>query len=526
MIVSLFHKHWLSILIFFIIFLAILWMSPGIEFYLGSPDHGYQLSLGKQIVLGKFPFVDLFFHYGPLTAFSSAFGLGISDSLISETIICALGYTVAIFMIYYLTNFYVSNTAGLINLFLSFILIARFYKWYYWLFPLLALYFLHSFLKSQDKHQKKWLYVAGFFSSIGGLYRFDIGLVCLCFYTISPIVMLSKPFNLKLLVQQLTIFLMGFSLPFLLWLLILGLNGGTWQDYLAATFVGGKGITEKWSLPIPSLDWSNLFSPQSSAALSFILVPFTYLLSIVYSYWIEWRNSEQSNLKLKFAIAVSIMGLGILPQAFYRADVPHLLQVLPPALIAGTILVSELWQRRAFSQNNQLGRLFFKFIPVLYLTVVTISVWGIRDGGGTDLVKWNFNPIPRYQALSQGINSGIEHPIIRLISEVQKQTAANDRVLVVPIACQLYYFANRPMSGFINGFAAGNLDNDEWRDRNFQAIQKQPPAVVIVNEGFFNLPPTDPFREYQPELYEFLTKHYLNILYQQDGWMILSKSDI
>lgn len=515
----------LSVLFFLIPFLVLLWRAPSLEFYLGSADHGYQLSLGRQILLGKFPFVSLFFHYGPLTAFTSAFGLWVADSLISETIICALGYATAIFLIHYLSRYYVSDVAGWLTPFIGFLFLGRFYKWYYWLFPLLALYCLHRFLKSGDPKGHRWLYLAGILSGLGGLYRLDLGLACLGLYVVSLLGLSLKPLNLKRFSWQMTIFMMGFSLPFILWLLILGLNGGTLQDYLSATLVGGQGVVEKWSVPIPSFDWGNAFSQQSSTALAYVLIPSTYVLCILYCFWMWFRHPQQGDSKFKFMNAVSVLGLGIFPQALHRSGVPHLLQVLPPVLIAGSMLVYQLWWGTVLSKDNHRGRLLLKCLAVLYLAVLGLSGWGIRDYGGSDLTRFDVNPIPRYQELSRGIHSSLNYPVIRLISEVQNRTTLDDFVLVVPLACQLYYFAERPISGFINGFASGILDNDKWRRRNLEAIRKNPPAVVIVNDGFFSLPQVDMFRQSQPELYAFLSTDYSQIIYQKDGWMLLSKAD-
>ncbi|GMR24378.1 MAG: hypothetical protein BMS9Abin37_2915 [Acidobacteriota bacterium] len=89
------------------IFLALVWRAPGLEFYLSSPDHGYQLALGRQIFFGKFPYVDLFFHYGPLTAFTSAFAIWLSDSLVTETLVCALGYALALFLLHRMALFHI-----------------------------------------------------------------------------------------------------------------------------------------------------------------------------------------------------------------------------------------------------------------------------------------------------------------------------------------------------------------------------------------------------------------------------------
>jgi hypothetical protein len=106
---------------------------------------------------------------------------------------------------------------------------------------------------------------------------------------------------------------------------------------------------------------------------------------------------------------------------------------------------------------------------------------------------------------------------------VQDQTSEDDRILVVPLACHHYYFADRPVSGFLVGFAPGVLDDNKWRLRNLRMIQEHPPSVVIVKDNFFRMRPTNRFRVYQPELYAFLSTNYSEVAYQQDGWMLLTK---
>ena len=79
-------------IVFGLVLLVLLWRAPSLGFLLANPDHGYQLSLGRQILLGAFPYVDLMFHYGPLVAFTSAFNLGFLGGVMGETLVCALGY--------------------------------------------------------------------------------------------------------------------------------------------------------------------------------------------------------------------------------------------------------------------------------------------------------------------------------------------------------------------------------------------------------------------------------------------------
>lgn len=513
-------EQWRSISLFFgLPLLLLLWKAPRLEFYLTSADHGYQLSLGKQILFDRFPFIDQFFHYGPLTAFTSAFGLWISDSLIPETIICAIGYAAAIFFIHRLSLIYASKLASYILPIVSFLLIARFYKWYYWLFPLIALYCFHRFLVANPPQKFKVLYIAGIFGGIGGLYRFDLGLATLCLYTLLLLGLCLKPFNLKLFGREIAAFGLGLVLPYLLWFLALSLAGGTVKDFFSALFVGKQGIVKSYALPVPPVDWSHIFSVQSGTAFGFWLLPTTCLLCIAVGGWAHWRRSEPTHPKWIMMVASGLLGLGLSPQAFYRADVHHLLQVLPPVLLSAGMLVTELRQRaKLLKQQRSLQGLL-----VVYLVILTIAGLGMRAGGGIDLAQWEWNPLPRYQHLSQGIKSNIDHPVIRLMQAVQHQTQPSDRILVVPLACQLYYFADRPMSGLLNGYTVGNIDSPYWRDRNLKAVQAAPPSVIIAQANFFNLPPTDLFRLSQPELYDFLTKTYTKVTAQQDAWILLSQ---
>lgn len=517
------NKKWFPSLFFVAPLLLLLWRSPCLGFYLNSADHGYQLSLGRQVLMGKFPFVDLFFHYGPLTAFSSAFGLWISNSLIPETVICAIGYAIAFFLIHYLVKSYGLALAGWLTPIIGFLFLARFYKWYYWLFPLLVLYCYHVVLSSEYPHNQKWFYLAGIFGGIGGLYRLDLGIATVCCYGTILLGMNLKPLNLKAFGWQFTKFLIGFCLPCLIWVLILWEHGGTVQDYLGAILVGGKGVVEKWSLPLPTFDINHPLSRQSGSAIIFMLIPLTHIVCLFFGGWNWFYGSTQCKEKYKFMAAVGLFGLGLFPQALYRSDIAHLLQVFPSVLIAGGLLVSELWKGTILPKNNIWGRFLSKSFAGLYLIIASVSGWGIRDYGGSDLTKFAWNPVPRYQQLSQGIHSSLNHPIIRLVAEIQKQTTEKDRILVIPLACQLYYFANRPMSGFLNGFARGILDNDKWRQRNLEAIQQNPPTVIIAKDGFFSLSPDDMFRASQPELFVFLSTHYTRIIYQQDGWLLLKQ---
>ena len=88
--------------------------APGLGYFLSSRDHGSQLSIGTQVLLGKVPGIDLPIAYGPMVMYTSALGLWLSDSLIGETLLCSLGYAFSVFLIYHLVSRYSSKPVGLV----------------------------------------------------------------------------------------------------------------------------------------------------------------------------------------------------------------------------------------------------------------------------------------------------------------------------------------------------------------------------------------------------------------------------
>ena len=80
--------HFLPWIVFFGSFAFILLKAPGLDYFLSSRDHGYQLSIGSQVLMGKVPGIDVIISYGPLAMYTSSVGLWASGSLIGETVFC------------------------------------------------------------------------------------------------------------------------------------------------------------------------------------------------------------------------------------------------------------------------------------------------------------------------------------------------------------------------------------------------------------------------------------------------------
>ena len=156
----------------------LLWLAPPLSSYLINSDHGYQLSLGALIGRGAFPYVDLVFHYGPMVAWSSALALWGSGSLLGETVLCAVGYAAAIGCLGGVARARLGRVAGWLVPLVAVLFLARFYKWYFWLFPAVTLVLLHRYM-ADESAEDGGLIAGGVSAGLCALFRFDLGIVLL-----------------------------------------------------------------------------------------------------------------------------------------------------------------------------------------------------------------------------------------------------------------------------------------------------------------------------------------------------------
>ncbi|NIS86617.1 MAG: hypothetical protein GWN10_16510, partial [Nitrospinaceae bacterium] len=376
-----------------------MWKAPSLTTFLLSPAHNIQIAYGKQALLGKVPYLDLIHFYGPLQIYTSAFGLWLSDTVIPEILICALGYAASLYLIFHLVEKESTWFHGAAAALAGYAFLSRFYKWYYWLFPLLALYFFRRFLHERRSREDGWLLAAGLAGGVGALYRVDLGLASLAFFSLALGALSLRPFRFSVWLWRMAVFLVGFVSPLLLWALILIAQGGAeaWHLYWKGILDGSTGVVKHMSLPFPVFEPTAPFSTESALALAYYSFLIIYAGCLVQGVKMAWAGGEEK--RGWFLAAVGLMGAGIFPQALHRSDIAHLLQVLPPFLVGAGLLIPHLWHPVPASPRMQKAA---RGVAVVFLAGLLTAGWNLKQFGGSDWASLISDPVHRYPGLARG----------------------------------------------------------------------------------------------------------------------------
>ncbi|MES9903750.1 MAG: hypothetical protein ABW168_13880 [Sedimenticola sp.] len=515
-------------LIVFCAFLfVILWRSPLVETYISSSDLGYQLSLGRLVFHGQHPYSDVLLFYGPLTAYSSALAIGIWDSLVSEVLICTIGYAAALAFVSAITRRAYSPWAAWLVPCVCFFLLGRFYKWYYWLFPAAMLYFMIRYIQATDKHNL-WIIAASLAGAIGGLFRFDLGLMSVVFMLATISLGNLRPLNIQAMASQWLVFLVSFSVPFIFWFSKLySLNGIDGISCVITTFIlGSKDIVTAWSLPIPDFSFSAPLSVNSLLSVTFVVMPLIYICSMLYGLIYGVRRNNEDSPRAKIIFLIGMIGIGIYPQSLSRSDVAHLLQVIWPVVIAIPCLGAALFKQISYMQVRA-GR-SLKFSLSVLILISLSAVIGISRGAPRDLRPIDFRPIDNFKRLHLGMSAKMETPNAemykRLFSEAKKLTKPDQSILTLSLTPQFFYYADRRVSGMLNAYGPGVLTGEVLRQKNLERVISDPPATILVQSPQWRRRGEGSLHYIYPKLIEYLENMFSTIAYEDSGWSILVKS--
>ena len=501
------RRGWHTLLLFLLPFLYLLWRCPSFDSFFSNTDHGFQLSLGRQVLLGKFPYVDLFFYYGPLAAYTSALGFLITDGPLAEVLICCTGYALATgcaaLAIRRHTNAVVSTLATAAML----LLLSRFYKWYYWCFPALVLFLLERSLRSQERYAPRAAGL-GFVAGVAGLYRLDLGLACAVLAT-AAWTAFALVLDRRRLRSLPALVLAGLA-PLLLWLLFLLWRAGTpaLRDYFRFTYEGAVSTVTLVNSPIPDVNWDRLLTPRSQTAVAFRFVPAIHVACLLYCAVRLWRRPSNPE-RLLLLGAAALGGIFLYPQALHASEQQHLLQTL--ALFPAGIALF-LW--------DLLG------IPVLGLRLTTaagglaILTMLVQIRGGLDLGPLLDGPERKLENLVKCLR----RKPLRAIEATESVAAPGQTVLVLPrpneaFPTQIYAWIHRPMAGIFNFYHPGFFTDDTWRLRDYREILRRPPAAVIAAPDALQARSSG--AAYLPEIFALVRERYTDVVFAEGNWLVL-----
>jgi hypothetical protein len=510
---------------------ALLFFAPGREFYFRSFDHGVQLSIGQQILLGKLPGRDVLIASGPGAMSVSAVGLWASHSLLGETILCAAGYALALTLIYRVTARAAPWWLGVSAVIWAGLLLARFYKWYVWLFPLTLLWALPRLPVLSPSGRIRWCLGVGLLLGIEWLFRFDlagtgmiVATVWLVFYRHPPQTPASR------LVPEMLLLVAAFLVPVAAWFGVLASAGG-WlacADYVAMTLHGSTGVATKMALSLPALEWSTPWSPASVLVLASCGAPATLLLSGALGLRNELTAANDANPSTpsdartrssRTLLAAALVGASLWHQALHRRDAQHLLQVLPPVIVALHVLAGGSCTRAGAMRKLSLA---------WCVGCLLVGV-GLVPRGADDLSK-DWHLVSRYRGLLHPLDRLEAVPAASAIAWVRQHSRPEDSILVFPVDCQYYALVNRRQAGLICAYFPGVFDAAPWPERDHAALLQSHPVFAMVPTSFVDENVRkDRFHAdciaARPEMAAFVRAHFPRIAFQSGGVTVLAQAE-
>ena len=419
--------------------------------------------------------------------------------------------------------------------------LARFYKWYYWCFPMLMLAGLSRACEDRPR-RRRWRFAVGLIAGVGFLYRHDLGVACL----LAALVVMAAQMAARTLgagsehgLSRLRpaaapsgnrTGMAGGRMPAPGGLLVCRSGSHRWVDQLLVVHFRhvGRHIGHGRALasPAAALGLRNPASSESCRCQLLVVMGLSYGAAILSGTCALLRNRRHRPPDAIPLLAAGILGLAISPQALFRPDTQHILQVIPPLLVVAALLLLRLfdgrgWERQAFGIGAAAVA-----AALAYLALLTFPFACLRSELRVDLAPLGRNLPQRYRALAAGLDAADPaNPVVQAARAVRLRTTSDQSIIVTPLVPQIYFWADRPMSGLLNGYA-GIFSQESWRRRNLAAVQQKPPALVVADRDFLRGNPHSLLKKYNPELYDWLKEHYPRVVAECGNFVVCGKGSL
>jgi hypothetical protein len=453
------------------------------DFLLASNDQGYQMALGTAVAAGRLPGFDFVTQYGPFVAFSSYIGLALTGNATGEMVICALGYAASIAVAVSV----VRRETGRIVAFVAFValllLFPRYYKWYYWLFPLLGLVAARRYWDVLQRNGNEWATILAWGQIVGAaaLFRYDLGLegsVAGALAIAAADLSLRRVGRMRTVVVHIALFLLASAaLPILYLALIGALRDGTqvWI-FIRSIYSGAVDTVEYYGIPPFQTDPAQPAAQDLALLLLQGVVPVVYLSGIFIAVRRFLSNPPGLPGRQYTLFCAALTGLGIFPQALHRADIHHLLQVVPPFIIVLAILGRVIiWDQHRYPR---LGRI----AGIASIGVVLALLAMIQPVAAFDLGPLRRNPVRTWQTLAGLPGSFASNPVADMALAIRRLTPPGSSVFLVmaPTDMPLLFFANRHQPGLFPTYESGMFAGPFWLERNRAILDRSPPDFLVV----------------------------------------------
>jgi hypothetical protein len=321
----------------------------------------------------------------------------------------------------------------------------------------------------------------------------------------------------------------AFAIPVLIWFGYLAAHGGgqAIAGCLEMLLSGSRSVSRSMAMPLPDFLWWSPLAEPSLLVLAYALMPATYLLCLAIGIRAEYCG--QPTARSRFLLLLALIGFSTLHQALHRRDPAHLLQVLPPALIAVPLIFCEFLDG-AFARDPRGWRRAIRFFALTYFSLAVIAGLGLVQHGRIDLSTGTLLRRDRYEALARPLAGAGQHPALKLVRAIDAHSTPEQSLLVFPVDPQYWAVLDRGLSGNAIAYCPGLFDGPQWRKRNLAAIEAHPPALVVVRSDFLDPAHEIPdlvtaYRNAFPEIVAYIHRHYTRVLYSADGLALLGRAE-
>ena len=518
------YTTWLTVTVFLLAATYLLLRAPDAAFLLHSNDQGYQMALGMALAKGRLPGFDVLTQYGPLVACASWLGFALSGNAVGELCIDAFGYAASIALACRLVCGQGHRAIAALSAVILLALFPRFYKWYYWLLPLLGIAIAQWYYGTPAKWAITIVTYWGMLVGVAWLFRYDLGLegavFGLCAIAATHLTKLSErqPRWHVMLRDGLWFLLMCAVLPAAL-LASIAFARGREQLVLfllsirdgATDSVTAYGIQPFAFQPLHLASAGNVLALQQ---LAFVVVLATGLVVAMRELALARGARHDTGFAL---LCAALTGLGVLPQALHRADLQHLLQVAPPFVLVLAGLLARYSNR--FHVAHRTGRAAGAAAIAALIALLAAAV----PGASVDLASGWRDPVRYWRTIAGLPATQSQDPVAGMALAIRALTPPDASIFVMTATTPmpLLFFAERYQAGLFPVYEAGMFTRLVWLAHNRRMLTNAPPDYLVVPESDGGLELDEP-APFMPDLAASWLRRYRKTLYANKSFRLLA----